>query len=331
MAARTVTVKPSGGDYTSLSAAVATEGHDLTTDNGSGSPGPLIFEIGGSWSGAPDTTVVDFDGYTTDATNYIKVTTDSANKAGTSWSTTKYIYRISDANAFLVREDYIWIDGIQVQIHSQTGGRVFFQNVARSSGWIRLSNCIFRGDGGAQNLKFSSFTTGLFTPLVMWNCICYDWGSNSDSYFVNDTSGQTWTCRNCTFIWPSTTTVGCRLDGGTALIMDNCYSGGNTAGRDYFGSPTLTTCASSDTTGDVDNIAINTTNFTNVTGGSEDFALPLGSGLIGVGTDDPGSGLYSDDINGETRTSTWDIGADEYVAAGPSGMNQVQQALWWDR
>ena len=47
----------------------------------------------------------------------------------------------------------------------------------------------------------------------------------------------------------------------------------------------------------------------------EDYRLPLGSALIGVGTDDAGLGLYSDDIEGHTRTSTWDIGADEYIAA----------------
>jgi hypothetical protein len=36
---------------------------------------------------------------------------------------------------------------------------------------------------------------------------------------------------------------------------------------------------------------------------------------VGTGTDDPGAGLYSDDITGTARTSVWDIGADEYVAA----------------
>jgi len=37
---------------------------------------------------------------------------------------------------------------------------------------------------------------------------------------------------------------------------------------------------------------------------------------VGKGTDNPGSGLYSDDIKGETRTSIWDIGAFEYPAEG---------------
>jgi hypothetical protein len=80
----------------------------------------------------------------------------------------------------------------------------------------------------------------------------------------------------------------------------------------------MTTCASSDATGSagLQNIAANTTNFTNVTAGSEDFHLPAGSALIDVGTDTSGDAAplnFTDDIDGVTRTGTWDIGADEYV------------------
>ncbi|MHC4278399.1 MAG: hypothetical protein ACYSTI_13940, partial [Planctomycetota bacterium] len=44
--------------------------------------------------------------------------------------------------------------------------------------------------------------------------------------------------------------------------------------------------------------------------------LPPGSWLIGQGTDTPSGYQLSTDIDGEERTSTWDIGADEYVSAG---------------
>jgi hypothetical protein len=35
---------------------------------------------------------------------------------------------------------------------------------------------------------------------------------------------------------------------------------------------------------------------------------------VGEGTDNPGSGLYSDDIIGTARSSPWDIGAFEYTS-----------------
>ena len=42
-----------------------------------------------------------------------------------------------------------------------------------------------------------------------------------------------------------------------------------------------------------------------------DFTIVTGGNCIDNGTDDPGSGIYSDDIIGTTRTSTWSIGAYE--------------------
>jgi hypothetical protein len=37
------------------------------------------------------------------------------------------------------------------------------------------------------------------------------------------------------------------------------------------------------------------------------------AGARGYGVSNPGSGLYSDDIDGQTRSAPWDIGADQYV------------------
>lgn len=52
-------------------------------------------------------------------------------------------------------------------------------------------------------------------------------------------------------------------------------------------------------------------------------AVLLDGTLDGAGTDDPGSGLYSDDITQTARTSTWDIGADEYIAAAAAAFVDV--------
>jgi hypothetical protein len=83
----------------------------------------------------------------------------------------------------------------------------------------------------------------------------------------------------------------------------------------------MTTCASSDTTGStgLQNIAYDTTNFTNVTAGSEDLHIPTGSALKDVGTDTSGDAApmnFTTDIDGETRSGTWDVGADELVTGG---------------
>ena len=65
------TVKPSGGDYTTLSACVNANEKDLTS-----SDEYFDIEIDGDWtSTGADTTNVLFDTYTTDATRYINVYT----------------------------------------------------------------------------------------------------------------------------------------------------------------------------------------------------------------------------------------------------------------
>ena len=291
--------------YLSLSAWEANEQTDLVSD------GNWMHVYCRASSGTADTTAIDIDGWTTGASNYIKIEAASTDRAGTTWSTSDYRYSITDAPAMMVREDYIWFDGLQIEMTGLSAGRYFFQNVVRSSGWIKISNCVLKGDGSAYRHQLYTESTGTFTDIIMWNTLMYNWGSESSAYFLVK-AGATATLYNCTFIGNGATYT-YRNDGGT-LTMNNCYGGG-AATADYFGTITKTTCAASDTSADIDNIAINTTNFTDVTiDGGEDWSLPAGSGLIGVGTDD----VYADaatDINGETRTSTWDAGADEYVAA----------------
>ena len=308
MADKTVTVRPADGDYTTLAGAVAGEATDLVNSL----EGMLYIKIEGDWSGGADTTQVEFNGYTTDATHYIKVYTDSANRAGTSWNTSKYILATSDENIIRLFEDYIWIDGLQMTVTDPTSTCDVFQNITRSSGEIKVSNSIIKGHGN-DSYRFQLYTqaSGVFTDLIMWNCICYNWGAEWNSVFTI-TSGCTGYLYNITVINDGSD-YGIRNNGGT-LTCKNCYAGGATY-DDFKGTISITTCASSDTTGTTDNIAINTTNFTNVTGGSEDWALPVGSGLIGVGTDDVLAAAATD-INDVSRTSTWDIGADEYVAGG---------------
>lgn len=320
MADKIVYVQPVGDDrdthYHTLAAAVAGEATDLVSTL----DGMLYIIIRGDWSGGPDTTRADIDGYITDATHYIKISTDTANHARTTWDTSKYILQITDENAFNFREDYSWIDGLQIQVIDLTTARNVFINNTRTSGEIKISNCSVRSDGGAVQIRPFGCANGTFTDVIMWNCIFYDWGTHANSYLYLDSGFGTINhyYYNCTFIWGGNAESGIRLDSvGSVLTIKNCYSG-DSGDADYnqsAGTITKTTCASADLTGNTTGIAVNTTNFTDVTiDGGENWALPLGSGLIGVGTDT----VYADaatDINGETRTSTWDIGADEYVAA----------------
>jgi hypothetical protein len=140
--------------------------------------------------------------------------------------------------------------------------------------------------------------------IYFYNVIDYGHGTDASVYNCSAFIGNgLLTCYSCTFIGGY---QGVNNDSGTAAVCKNCYASGSNAA--FSGSITQTTCAASDTTAAdaaLDNIAVNTTNFTNVTYATANYHLPAGSGLIGVGTDTHGDSApmnFSTDIDGQART-----------------------------
>lgn len=279
-----------------------------------------------------DTTKLDLTGWTTSAANYIQITTDSGSRASTTWSDSKYRYSVTDAFPVYLREDYIQLDGVQFYASAAAASQCFLGLIDRAAeSTLSISNCCFRGHGNASYVcSFLDVISGNAGTLYAWNSLFYGWGANASSYILLADSITAY-FYSCTGIWASGTTAGIRNVAATSITCKNCYSGGNAAGRDYFGTITKTTCASADTTGSagLQSIAINTDNFTNVSAGTEDFSLPSGSALIDVGTDTSGDAApldFTDDIDGTARGATWDVGAHEYAASGVSGSLDVTLA-----
>ena len=154
------------------------------------------------------------------------------------------------------------------------------------------------------------FRVGANSNVVMWNCVTH--GPSAGGVLTSDTTASL-SAYNCTVIG-NPSNYGVRNISG-AVSLTNCYALGY-PGYAYSGTITKTTCGSSDSTGSfgLQNIAYSTVNFVNITPGSENLHLVLGSGVIGVGTDL--SGTFTTDIDDVTRVAPWDIGADQYVAAG---------------
>lgn len=310
------TVKPSGGDYTTLDAAidhlVASHANLVGSDN------YATVEIGGDWSGSPDTAAVTINGLTTDATRYLSIVTDASNRPTGKWDTTKYRLEVANNSMIVIADDYVRIDGLQGRVSSGNANyQVPFDVGSLSSGanQIRISNCIWRGHGADYNQTvLQGLGNGIFK---IWNCIIYGLHpTNTNSRIFTFDFAGTAELYSVTGIGSY---IGLNRVSGT-VTAKNCYFG-NGSGADYNGTISMTTCASSDSTGSLGlrTIAVNTTNFTAVSAGSEDFRLPgTGSALYNVGTDTSGDTAplnFTTDIAGESR-STWDIGADEYVAAG---------------
>ena len=304
------TVKPSGGDYTSLEACMNANEQNLTGD------GWFDVEIDGTWSSA-DTTGVTIHNYITTAVDYINIYTTAAARHKGIWSTSYYINSpASGDNIYVAGVDNIYITGLQFLkanamymrcIDLDASGSIYIsKNIIKaitanyaSSGVLINSNC---GSGTAifNNIVYQSGGAENFTGLNNWYSI------NASMY--------------------SNTVYGCSLginaySTGTTIVKNNiCYN--NTT--DYSGTfgTTSTNNLSKDATAPPLNTyyVSKTLTFTNTGSGTEDFHLVSGdTDAIDKGADTSGEGAplnFTDDIDGVTRSGTWDIGADEYVAAG---------------
>lgn len=261
----------------------------------------------------------------TSATNFITMNTDSASKAGTSWSSSKYRCEYNGAHTVSV-PSYTVVDGIQLR---QTSATVAYYNAGLAPGKTNITykNCFmindFNGSNRCRCVLIDQAGTANFINCIMIARGNLANGTNAVALTTN--SSAVLNLYNCTIIGGY---LGVLESSGT-IVAKNCYVGGGSTTRISSGVA-QTTCSASDTSAAdaaLDSIAYNTTNFVNVTAGSEDLALPLGSALIGVGTDISESAPfnYTTDINGATRTSTWDIGADEYIT--PPVASFVQEIM----
>jgi hypothetical protein len=294
------TVMPSGGDFTTLDAAIdhiAASHADLVSADLYAS-----IEIDGTWS-SEDTALVTVPAtIITDATRYLRVYTTAAARFDPHgpWDTGAYILHLAGSKC--IYNNYtanLYLDGLQLQATGVNGtGDSPFIN---TGGVAVLSNCIVRGDPAEDTYAQYGISSGGGTVYV-YNTIIYDISTNGTAL-----------CRcisNATGAMHVYSTIGIggnyglRRTSGT-VTAKNCYFGGSVAG-DYNGTITKTTCASSDTTGDtgLQSIPVSAATFVNVTPGSEDFHLASGSALIGVGTDTSGDAApmnFTTDIDGDSR------------------------------
>lgn len=314
-----VTVKPSGGDYTSLAAAISANAQNLVTNDKY-----LDIEIDGDWSGGPDTSVVNITGYTTDATHYINIyTTATARHAGV-YNTSKYRLEASnDVSGSIVLGSgagHVYLTGLQIKntytsnaFDESHGIRVFNDDL--SSYFLEIESCLIYAPQNALRALYDTVITIRNSVLISTGAS----GHNSGS--AVKTWGHT-TIANCVLANTSASATAATVESGfyTCNIY-NCYSYNAGSGASYGTNLSLTTCASDDATGTsgLTGVAYSTSSgafFTAITAGSENFTLKSGSALIGTGTDLSGS--FTTDIIGATRGTPWDLGVFAYTALSSS-------------
>ena len=283
-----------------------------------------------------DTATMGVYGWNTGAQNYLKIYTPTvASEVGASqrhqgkWDDSKYrLESNADGDAIWMEVKFIKFDGLQIKkTHpTNTASTIYNGGVTNTE----ISNSIiWRPSTAGSGPFFVTGTDGLV--LTIWNTVIYGGGHN---YVISDNwYNSVVTVYNSTIIGASGSAFS-RQGGGTWVIK-NTY--GQSAGSVYNGTITLTSSASSDSSGSagLQNIANSTANFTNVTPGSEDYHLSSNSALKDVGTSTSADAVplnFTDDIDGNYRRQ-WDIGADEgsveYVTSVmQSGGNFSSLSAW---
>jgi len=310
----TKTVKPSGGDYGTLSAWEAGQQGDLVAAD--------EIRVAECYA-MSDTTRLVIDGWTTDATRYIKITVPAAERHDGKYNTAKYRMEVSSDVTLSYYEAHILVEGVQFQSTSSSGNYRTVYDLVGEAGWFEFRECIFKGvlSSTAAPTAAVDIRTGGQT-VYFRNCLFYDFinGTNDIAGIINVSATQY--VYNCTF---QNSYKGIYVFGGTT-VAKNCLAQSCTDG--YNGSFTSSTYNCSDITSDAPGTNPVTGSVTFVDAANDDFHLASGDTVAkDAGTDLSADAnlAFSIDIDGVTRTGSWDIGADEYVAAGGSANTYYYQ------
>lgn len=276
------------------------------------------------------------DGFTTNATNYCKITVSVGERHDGTGSSGACINGGSAASdVFTIQDSYFQMEWVVIKNFGNGGGYkgIKIHNSGPTNGEIIIRNCIVYNGGdtdddaisinGYSNCKiincigydcgraFITANLAAGETTFFYNCSAYGNAASGDSGFAKYASSMT--CTNCTSFnsSPDFEDAG----GVGSIILNNCISDDSTSDN-FLGSNNL-----------VDKVA--TDNYTNVTGGSEDLHLKAGADCIDVGQDL--SGTFTDDIDGVTRDGTWDVGADEYVASGNGGSDDGTRNYFYSK
>jgi hypothetical protein len=319
-------------DYPSVSAAIIGEAGTLSGD--------LYIDIihgdeSYNWSGSPDTTAVEVDGYncgdgahlvtvrTLDGTEYTGATSSRPDWSGGAIDTTAYLLRSTDSSyTFLIDNDYgsgdlkIKLIGLQIQKITTAANALRMNSGADTSG-ITVENCWI----DQNTASYGVYVLDDDVPVRFVNTVVdgHSTGSNG-IVFAADFAHE---IVNCDVFGWVTAGLNESISSNDIILVNSIFgnnaddiSGGDYVGTnncsdyigDFPGSNVQPTDGADDWTGEL------TTPWTNIT--------PKNSGNIyqgGVSGQDVTWGDYlpEDDINGVARPNEgtgYTIGAFEYVA-----------------
>lgn len=321
-----ILIESISGTFQSGEQIYETENVNYVTSSDAGDDA-IVDITGRCTGGTADTTTTTVNGSTTSATNYIKIRTDSGESYrhnGTYQTGNKYRLELTDAFALQIQDQYVRVEGIQVQITRTTGGStagIAINSLADAAGEIWISHNIVKNVGDNRSVGiFPSANIGATARTIkIWDNAVFDWTESGQVPSQIRVNSTTWSA----YIYNNTVYggyYGIRQSAGTLVAKNNivqgsannAYQGTFDAASDYNISDDATDPGGAN---DQNNVTLTFINL-----GGRNFHLDAGdTEAIGGGEDlDPdGDGFLNvtDDIDGDARDATNpDVGADEFVA-----------------
>ena len=304
-----------GTDYTSLNAWEAGEQKDLVSAD------EIAIAKCRCTGGSADTDAVVIDGWTTDADHYIKIWTDPSEnyRHDGKWNDSKYrIVAYSDEGVIWNYEPYVRILGIQLQ-NTKTGNdsRAFNNSVYGTVG-IYLGYLIVKAPSNITgSTPIGCYLAGAETSTIyLYNSLIYDFiSSDGSGYGIHAATNQlTAYIYNVTVI---NCHIGIKGGSGAKERVKNCITQDCDDG--FYSSFHSDSDYNISDTGDAPGPNSKNCTVSFVDKANDDFHLSSTDTCAkdsGVDLSSDPNLSFNDDIDGETRSGTWDIGADEYIPSG---------------
>lgn len=285
------TINPTTGMYATLALCEAAENRNWVA---AGDTGTWMYV--GDWSAGPDASTAVVDGGNADATFHVLITTDSANRVGATWDTTKAI-----AFQLICRDPYLRVTGVQF---GTVNAQVRCQDVGS---FIWMDSLYMRRDDTANGFNLASSGSGLAV-----NCISdhYTGGTVNEGFNTGGTAFSTLNCTSISTVAASQSRGFIRTAGTMTCVNCLAYTVPGNTGLDFSGTIGGSNNASSDATAPGSGSLINIADpFTNLAGG--DLSILDSASIAAAGIDLRGNvPPVAVDIIGVARnTATPTIGA----------------------
>jgi hypothetical protein len=267
--------------------------------------------IDGAWSAA-DVSAVTLSGWTTGATNYIRIYTAPAARHTGTWSAQKY----SLTGALTISTGYVQLDGLQLNVAARGSVRALqvSTSVSNSASDVRISNTIVKPStiSGSTN-RGISVRGG---KVKLWNNIVYNFTGTGTSAIELEISGPTvWAYNNTVY----NCNAGYKVTAGTFTAKNNVasacadgFAGTFNTASDYNLSSLAADAPGAHSRNSSPLMLVNPTT------GNLHLNPSTDGAAIGTAADlSMDTALsFQTDIDGDARVTSWDMGADQVSQPG---------------